>query len=66
MMVPKVLFLLAVLGLVNLPAASATVQQQQQGSDVHGICHTWRESVQSCNCLHTQGNSVSAKWSLTG
>jgi len=29
MMVVKVLFLLAVLGLVSLPAASATVQQQQ-------------------------------------
>jgi len=29
MMVVKVLFLLAMLGLVSLPAASATVQQQQ-------------------------------------
>ena len=42
-MVVKVLLLLAVLGLVNLPAASATVQQQQ--GERCEICHTGMKAL---------------------
>ena len=44
-MEPKALFFLAVLGLVSLPAASATVQQHQ--GEWCEISPAWHESTQS-------------------
>ena len=53
----KVLFYLAVLGLVSLPAVSATAQQQQ--GEWCEIWRAWHESAQSYMTSHSGDQCVS-------